>query len=538
MASLKNFFEKHGKIIGALVLLLGVGLLALDCVLFMVRPMVQAQPGLRRILILNILLILGLLGGAGVMAFRLFRHPDSGKKSLVRWGVTAVAVFALLYAFVLPPLSSPDEIRHYLGAYRLSNQWMNAKDQVEKDGFVYVRAEDAELILHDFPGYDDYYSLLEKKNWLGTTDKTELTLMTAEKYQSGVFYSYLPQAVGITLARLLHMKQIPLMLLGRLFSIALFVLLLALALKKMPFGREMLLLLGLTPMVLEVVAAYSYDGLVLGLSFYFIAHVLQLTYEAEKVTIRDMIILTAVMALMAPVKVIYLLLAFIMFMIPREKFASKKQYLLSALAMLVVVGLFFLLTRAGKLSEYVAETNTELTYAEEGSFTLSAVLGHPVHTAKLFLNSIQTQSGTWLTDMVGSRLGWQDISLPGLLVFLWLGLLFVASMRPAEEGVFVKTGHRVLLWAVFIVIGMMAMVTMMLAATPISATYVWGMQGRYFLPILPLSILAVRGTSLRRREDSSAWLVYGAVLLEIWAVCSIMGEVMLRLGEMKMLSAW
>ena len=48
----------------------------------------------------------------------------------------------ILYLFGLPPLSAPDEISHYVSAYRLSSQ-MTGQPQRDRYGRVLLRAQDA-----------------------------------------------------------------------------------------------------------------------------------------------------------------------------------------------------------------------------------------------------------------------------------------------------------------------------------------------------------------------------------------------------------
>ena len=50
-------------------------------------------------------------------------------------------LLGLLYLFVLPPLSGPDEISHYISAYQLSSHMLGQPANSE-DGHVLVRAQD------------------------------------------------------------------------------------------------------------------------------------------------------------------------------------------------------------------------------------------------------------------------------------------------------------------------------------------------------------------------------------------------------------
>ena len=62
--------------------------------------------------------------------------------SLSKLTVLMAGGLGILYLFVLPPLSAPDEISHYVSAYRLSSQ-MTGQPQRDRNGRVLLRAQDA-----------------------------------------------------------------------------------------------------------------------------------------------------------------------------------------------------------------------------------------------------------------------------------------------------------------------------------------------------------------------------------------------------------
>ena len=62
--------------------------------------------------------------------------------SLPKLAVLMTGGLGILYLFVLPPLTAPDEISHYVSAYRLSSQ-MTGQPQRDRYGRVLLRAQDA-----------------------------------------------------------------------------------------------------------------------------------------------------------------------------------------------------------------------------------------------------------------------------------------------------------------------------------------------------------------------------------------------------------
>ena len=64
----------------------------------------------------------------------------------------------------------------------------------------------------------------------------------------------------------------------------------------------------------------TYDTMILAFSFLMIAHVLYLAYQKEQVQIWDWIPSMVCMAVLLPVKIVYVFLALLLILIPKEKY--------------------------------------------------------------------------------------------------------------------------------------------------------------------------------------------------------------------------
>jgi uncharacterized membrane protein len=277
----------------------------------------------------------------------------------------------------------------------------------------------------------------------------------------------------------------------------------------------------------------SYDSFILGFAFLYSAYVLYLAFEAPRVRLRDMVLVTVLMAVLGPIKIVYIFLAFLMFLIPKEKFGDTKHYVRYALGMVMVIGAVYLLLQLGKFTEYVEETNTYLNYADAESYTLSYVFAHPGDTIKVFFNTFRVLSGQWYGQMIGYTLGWLEIAMPEVVPYLFTGLLMFAVARPASEPVYWKGRQRALVVTVTVITICATVFAMLVAYTPMGNPIVLGVQGRYFLPLLPLLLVMVRSSGLRR-DGGSEGCIYAAGLLNIWTVVNCMVCIMARVGEMHM----
>ena len=74
-----------------------------------------------------------------------------------KWKIGQISAAAslslgILFLFVLPPLSAPDEVSHYISAYQLSSHMMGQAANAE-DGHVLIRVQDAFI--------EDLYDVME-----------------------------------------------------------------------------------------------------------------------------------------------------------------------------------------------------------------------------------------------------------------------------------------------------------------------------------------------------------------------------------------
>ena len=103
--------------------------------------------------------------------------------------------------------------------------------------------------------------------------------------------SYLPQSVGILLARCFTGRVCILYYAGRLFNFITAFILSLLALKKIPFGRKILFVILCMPMTLQEMISLAPDAFVNSMSFAVIAFVLHCAYECDSISWKSIVLL-------------------------------------------------------------------------------------------------------------------------------------------------------------------------------------------------------------------------------------------------------
>lgn len=290
--------EKIKYRIGFLVLCLALlFFIALQYLDVLSGAMVSKDSWLKKNYVFLAVGVMVVFGGFGAWLLK------EGEKKL--WVIYAplVLILGIFYLFVLPPLSAPDEISHYISAYQLSNRLMG-KQATYQDGHVLIRAQD--LFLEDVQGdyeFKDKIGTLEKP--LDKENKEKESVVLSRVLDEGAYrlihqvglsgradtkdlpedalalsqfppvittpIAYFPQALGISLARIGNMNSLGLAYMGRFLNLLFFVFITTLTIKILPVYKEIYFGVNLLPMVLHLAASFSYDAYILSLWGLYIA---------------------------------------------------------------------------------------------------------------------------------------------------------------------------------------------------------------------------------------------------------------------------
>ena len=142
------------------------------------------------------------------------------------------------------------------------------------------------------------------------------------------------------------------------------------------------------------------------------------------------------------------------------------------------------------------------------TFSLGYICRNLPATAKLLLRTIPAQGALWLQGILGTTLGEPIVYRIDVSWLLGVGLvlaLLAAALpvqdEPDEPLLGRRTGFGVL--GIILCVAVASLVVA-LNWTPINYETLFGMQGRYWLPVLPLALLLVKGNrSVCARRDLS-----------------------------------
>lgn len=442
-----------------------------------------------------------------------------------RYGLFLVSLICLglFYSLVFAPSTVPDEMYHFEASYKLADQLMFL---APTDTSMLVRADDARLISDLFAGGNRltaelYESASAASFFVQDSALVEIVPVSAFDIGGNPPQLKFAPALGIIVAQLLHLGSYPLFYLGRLFNFAFFVALVFFAVRITPVGKRAMMVIALLPMTLHVASSYSYDAGIIGLSFLLTALCLKAVYEKGVLGARLCFGIAVVAVLLAPCKVIYILIASLVLFIPAKRFTSPRNAAVFKVGVVLLCFAAILALRMASLTSLAGSdggSSLDSRGVETGVFyTLGGLLSDPVNTVLLFVRTFDVMGDAFIKTVIGGSLGWfqPELAAPWYVVIPFLGLLVFSTFRTPEDCVVIPLRHRALAFCAAFAGWLAVMLSMALGHTFQTENVILGVQGRYLIPLLPLLMMAFHGKVVSVEKDTTSLLLWCAALFNV-----------------------
>lgn len=475
----------------------------------------------------------------------------SGKKlPLHRLVFLLILGLGLLYNLVLPPYAAPDEMFHINQSFSLASSVYNPYLPVGKVPLheSLRRPSDRDSLLQD--GYTTVFTWQRMAKLAGerNTDAWGVTPNRNSPQADNSYTLYLVSSAAVLLCFYLRVGFVGALFAGRLANLLFFAFLAAWAVKRTPVAKPVFALSALLPMTLHLAASFSRDSNLLALCFLFSAVMLDLAFgPRERLGWKQLLLPAVLGVIIAPSKLVYLPLIALVFLIPAVRLGRHSRLLKAGFVVLCLaaflsgrgVGLTISNFTQGstppptgmaeeEYDGYDEYDAPEVNPADSICYTLPYILSHPVETLELCVRSVVEQGDHYVRTLVGGTLSYfntgKDLELAWSWVILLYGLLALAWLCPGGSPLPPLSRAGGLLAALaccgLAVVGCISW-------TPTYYTVIYGFQGRYLLPVLPL-LLSVRPKRLTLTADCSYGLVYAAVLVGLGALLNAFLAVVAR----------
>lgn len=442
-----------------------------------------------------------------------------------RFLLGTILVFGILFNLVLTPGMLPDEYAHIETAYRYSNLLLFKPYATETGGILERRADAPLERFSEFlvPQRKHYSQVLDEFHWFAAQEETELVDVPGRNVDAGIA-AYLPAAVGLALGRILHLGTYPMLYLARLCNLLCYLLLLGLALRITPLKKTLFALLGSVPMILQMACSFAYDMPTIGLCFLMTAYLLRLIYGNESLGWKHWLTLCVFSFFTVPCKLVGLSVLVLLLFLPSEKAGGrgKKALLIFTVVFCGLIG--FVLSYLSTFTKYLSGMETMASDADNPLgvelYTLGWVFSHPKDSLQIFLHTIRHFFNFYWENMLGGRLSVFEPTVNWCLFLLIV--LVLAAMKDPDDQIQLSIKCRFWCFASFAAVFCSTLFSMLFMYTPFGSEVILGVQGRYFLPALPLLFLAIGSENIRLTQKSKQWFavasatVNSAALIEIF----------------------
>ncbi|MCL2433946.1 MAG: DUF2142 domain-containing protein [Clostridia bacterium] len=449
------------------------------------------------------------------------------------------------HTFIVVPFGTCDEIDHFSTAYHYSNKLLGVGPTKsgktiymrEDDMAFYEKTEKSVNIYHpERDGLAKYYRIMGTELFsLKTSNK--LVEFGGTKINGPVVKMtptvYVPQALGITAARLLNLGGCPTYYLGRLCNLITYAVLVFFAIRFMPFGKKMLTVAAMLPIMIHQSASYSYDVSVVSFAFLFFAYSLKMAFGPGKVRWKNVIVLCALAALLAPAKVVYCFICLTCFLIPKEKFSelnlARYKKAIPIALVLITAFLSFGVFASAVVGRIIDPSYTQ-PLAEARPVTLGYLLRNMQVIPMIIFNSIITEGYKYLEDMLCANLGWLNLPINPLLIYSVFTILLMSAIKHRGEHQ-LNGKNKLLLFGIAAVTMILVCASMLFGWTMIPKTdqafadfRIRGVQGRYFLPMLPVLLILFQSRAISWKKNIDRALTVAILTVNIFVIGNMYGH--------------
>ena len=392
-----------------------------------------------------------------------------------------------------------DADAHTNMTYHYSNVILGT-DEEDNAGRIYMRMEDATAgreksgVINEQA--QEYWRVL--RDWSWSVQNKDSVVLDVTMAHGGTMLSYLPNVIGMVIGRVLNLGAYPMFYLSKLLGFIAYVMTCYLAIKVTPILKTVFTFTAALPVCIHHATGITYDTIAFSASLVMCAYIF-LWWERE-LSLKEWVILAVSVIFVGGCKGgVYVPLVLLLGLVPwkRWNFSWKKaMVLLSFLGGAAV--LFWikygsiLIDSMGSVEDF---SNPSSKYGAGYCFK------HPIIFIKMFMETMFIRSDAYLGHILGDRTPWTQSHVEWVVIIPFLLLILSAGIRKETETELMDNVKKLFVVAL-LVAEFIGMHIVLMSDTKIYSSYIYGVQGRYFLPLVPLAVLVLREHGLTRKSGA------------------------------------
>jgi uncharacterized membrane protein/tetratricopeptide (TPR) repeat protein len=406
------------------------------------------------------------------------------------WAFAAISLtFGIAFLIVTPPFQAADEEAHLRRAFEISEGRIVATKRGDRTGDELPAAIDA---LYDrFKGLKGH---LEEKTTpaeiresagvlLSSSDRAFLAFSNAAVHPP---LTYLPQALGIFVARHLSRSVLVCLYAGRALNLLATTVLTVLAIRLIPVGKWAMAALALTPMGLSLAASLSPDATTSALSFVLVAQVMACAVgDRTRLTPGVVAAIALLGACVGLAKQMYFFLPACYLLIPATKANSRRGYWAG---FAVVIGTTLLAVFAWGLVVRRIWSPADPSMGLDPGEQFRRMTSDPVDFARVLVRTAGNAL-VHVQEYVG-LLGWAEVRLPTFVYGSECAVLALICLKEFGRGSGLSARQALVAAGVAGLVVLTIAVVIHLTWDKLGVRYI-ALHGRYFIPVSPLVGIAL-----------------------------------------------
>lgn len=392
-------------------------------------------------------------------------------------------VAGIFSVFFTPFFQVPDEIQHFDRAYQVSEFHIKATKQTAQNN-LYGGLIPASVIFVSHTPTPTF-------NYRSVIDLRHTPLNPSLQYETGFDntaanspVAYLPQALGIGLARSVRSGPIYIFYIGRLFNIIIWVILMYLAIRITPFGKWVFFIVGLNPQALTLAASLSPDATQISLISLLVAIILRLRLKKTELKLSLTILFSLLLIGIGLLKVTYVPLIILVFAVPTFVISKRKKIVMLILSALIASA--WIVTIAPIDNQlpsffYLPKTihaSSQIHYIEHNPLKFTKVI---LYNIVHFPKSADVENYALVNAVYVS---------PWIQLVYIAAVVFALTFRDESEKVkkIISRNLQLLFGLAFLASLFAIFLVFYLNWTPVGSLAIDGIQGRYLIPLTMLLI--------------------------------------------------
>ncbi|HSX47550.1 MAG TPA: DUF2142 domain-containing protein [Patescibacteria group bacterium] len=420
----------------------------------------------------------------------------------VKFFIALSLIFGSLFLIITPPFQGADEVVHYYRAYQVSEgRFISEYDSKTAGGHLpeslgKIIAITNSPVIATYPQnkYNEHRTLSALK--VNTNDKLKYYQFSAAASYNPV--AYILSSLGMLVSRLLHLPTLLSLYVARLGNLMTWIILGSLSIYFLPYRKWVLVAIGLLPMALFEASTINGDAVTIGSLMLLFSLILNYRTKNVQLNTKHILLLGVLSIVLVLSKEIMFIFLPLILLLKKSNFKSTRQSIIIKLCLIIIpiilfLGWLYITRNINSVSIYYNHQNP------------SQQISYIVHQHLNYINTLwNTYFYAWGDNITRSFIGvfgWADTPLSELIVSLgYISLAFLYLVNYDRQKYELNKNEKVLLISLLLIYTIALSSALYVYYSPLHFKIVYGLQGRYYLPIAIISIILLPIQSIKTSQ--------------------------------------